>query len=97
MSKMKTIQFPSMIAWKADFRNDENPFLLSYEENETKSNMLWDFAGVKLPDEFLEMYEPFGIITEDCKKVFVGRWNDFVEVASPDQIVEVFSSLRKSA
>jgi len=96
MSKMMDVQFPSMIAWKADFK-DDNPFLISYKENETKSNLLWDFAGIKLPEDFLDMYEPFGIITEDSKKVFVGRWNDFVEVASPDQIVEVFTSMKKSA
>ena len=85
--------FPALVAYGTNFENGVERFCVSYSENEPKSSLLWDFAGVEIPEEVIEAIGLITLVTEDNERIFIGTWQEFVDWASPDQIVKVAISM----
>lgn len=77
------VLFPSMVIWAFDFKLVDDPFMVSFEPDETKSGITQEFLGIEVPndhedDELLLIVEqPSG------HGFFVAKWDVFLKKAKP--------------
>ena len=90
--KMEFSISPTMVLWDPNFTPDDAHYLLSFKEQETKTNMVKDTIGLVLPDEYNQ--DLVLKLPDSCgDETWVADWETFLAVAKPEQIEHIKSVL----
>ena len=89
------ILFPSMVIWADDFRLEDDPYLVSFKPDETKSRLAKEFLGVEITEE-QEKVDLLITSSRDGHSFIIATWDVFLAFAKPKHVREIKRAVSQS-